>query len=114
MRFEVMALIAGLATISTANTMTVFTECGPFNMCDSKNAIFYTDTGIYSVNANKGCRGTRVPGMTEFCVDWDKFRGHFKYSHQTKKRCLLMRSRTTHACPAYRCDKSDWEEVGCT
>ncbi|KAK2022141.1 hypothetical protein LX32DRAFT_603388 [Colletotrichum zoysiae] len=113
MRFYITALIASLATISMADTMTVFTECGPFGLCDSKNAIFYTASGTYNVDANKGCRGTGVPGMTEFCVDWDRFRGHFKFSHQAKKRCLVMRSRASQACPAYRCDKSEWEEVGC-
>ncbi|KAK2008151.1 hypothetical protein LZ32DRAFT_28590 [Colletotrichum eremochloae] len=114
MRFDLTILIVGLATTSTADKMTVFTECGPFSLCDSKNAMFYTDSGTYNVNANKGCRGTGVPGMTEFCVDWDKFRGHFKYDHQAKKRCLLMRERITHSCPAYRCDRSEWEEVSCT
>ncbi|KAK1984176.1 hypothetical protein LZ30DRAFT_586804 [Colletotrichum cereale] len=113
MRFGIAIPVAALATTSTADRMTVFTECGPFDICDNKNAMFYTDDGTYKVNANKGCRDTGVPGMTEMCVDWDKFRGHFKFSHQANKRCLLMRERATYSCPAYRCDRSEWEEVRC-
>ncbi|KAK1561517.1 uncharacterized protein LY79DRAFT_686507 [Colletotrichum navitas] len=60
MRFDITILVASLATISTDDTMTVFAECGPFSIWDSKNAIFYTGPSTYYVDANRSCRGTGV------------------------------------------------------
>ncbi|CAH0057845.1 unnamed protein product [Clonostachys solani] len=114
MRFDyVMGLLAGLATTATADSMTVFTKCS-LTDCNSGEAYFYTKYGTYKVNANKGCRKTKVPGMTEFCVDWGKNRGHFRFNHQSNKRCLLMRSKSFYACDYPRCHKTEWKESGCS
>ncbi|KAM5352991.1 hypothetical protein ACJ41O_005713 [Fusarium nematophilum] len=111
MRFDIVATLAALASGAVADRMEVFTECG-VGQCSSSNAFFYTDYGSYRVNANTGCRGTGVPGMVEFCVDWDRRRAHFRYGGQGK-RCLLQRSETAYGCQYDACWKTTWEEVSC-
>lgn len=107
-------LIVGFATISVADHMTVNEEYGGFGQYDRSDAIFFTDYGAYRVNANNGCRGTSVPGMTDFCVDWARTRGHFKYSHQDFKRCMIVTSRTGYPCLASECQRYEFGEVGCS
>ncbi|KAL6412987.1 hypothetical protein AUP68_02481 [Ilyonectria robusta] len=114
MRFDILATLAALASGAVADRMEVFTECAAFGQCNSGNAFFYTDFGTYKVNANTGCRGTGVPGMVEFCVDWDRRRAHFRFDHQSNKRCLVQRSETAYGCNAQACWKTTWEEVGCS
>jgi hypothetical protein len=68
---SITALLAALTATTSADRMTVNIRC-PCNICgscDSRDATFFTDSGSYKVNANKGCRSTSVPMMTEFCVD---------------------------------------------
>lgn len=113
MRFDILATLAALASGAVADRMEVFTECAAFGQCSSANAFFYTDYGTYRVDANTGCRGTSVPGMIEFCVDWDNRRAHFVYNGQNK-RCLIQRSETVYGCAAQQCWKTTWEEVGCS
>ena len=52
--------------------------------------------------------------MVEFCVDWGRKRGHFRFDHQSFKRCMLMRSSVPYGCSADHCEHSEWEEVGCS
>jgi hypothetical protein len=114
---SITALLAALAaTTASADRMTVNTQC-PCNICgscDSRDATFFTDSGSYKVNANKGCRSTSVPKMTEFCVDWGKGRAHFRYSGQANKRCLLMRSQAPYGCSADHCHRTEWEPATCS
>lgn len=111
MRFDITAIIASLALTTAAYRMEVFTKCGGVT-CDSRQGVFYTDFGSYQVNADKGCRKTSVPGMTEFCVDWDRRRAHFKFSHQATKRCLTQDSETPYGCQG-SCWKTTWREIPC-
>ncbi|KAF4956034.1 hypothetical protein FSARC_11697 [Fusarium sarcochroum] len=112
MRFDIAAIFASLALTTAADRMEVFTKCA-VGSCDSRQAVFYTDVGSYKVDASKGCRKTSVPGMTEFCVDWDKRRAHFKFSHQATKRCLTQDSESAYGCDAQSCWKTTWREIGC-
>lgn len=57
---------------------------------DYYTGVFYTDHGEYGIDPSPGCRGTKVPGMVEFCVDYGQRRVHFRFSHQSDKRCMRM------------------------
>ncbi|KAM5350622.1 hypothetical protein ACJ41O_007127 [Fusarium nematophilum] len=113
MRLDMTLLVAALASTCTADSMTVYSKCGPTS-CIHREALFFTSVGTYSVNASDGCRKTKVPGMTDFCVDWKRNRAHFKFSHQSSKRCLIMRSKDPYGCSSYdHCYKAEWKEVSC-
>ncbi|KAF5616469.1 3-(3-hydroxyphenyl)propionate 2-hydroxylase [Fusarium sp. NRRL 25303] len=110
MRLDITAVLASLALTVFADRMEVFTSCGGFT-CNSSDAWFYTDYGTYKVNANKGCRGTSVPAMVEFCVDWDNRRAHFRFSGQVK-RCMVQDSESAYGCAA-TCYETTWREIPC-
>ncbi|KAH7358485.1 hypothetical protein B0T11DRAFT_104598 [Plectosphaerella cucumerina] len=114
MRISSVALSAILAATCAADSMTVTTGCTTSgSSCDSSDGRFYTDFGSYRVNANKGCRGTSVPHMVDFCVDWNAGRAHFRYNGQ-HKRCLIMKDKVNTICPHHaRCHKTTWEEQPC-
>ena len=114
MRLDIPAIIAAMAATIAADRLEVHTRCAP-GSCDSRSGIFYTDFGSYSVDANEGCRGTSVPGMTEFCMDWGRRRGHFRFSHQGNKRCLTQDSETKYGCDDANvgCWKTTWRELPC-
>ncbi|OBS22853.1 hypothetical protein FPOA_09176 [Fusarium poae] len=102
-----------MATSVVADRLEVRTNC-LFGGCDSKEGTFFTDFASYSVDASAGCRGTGVPGMTEFCMDWPNKRAHFKFSHQSNKRCLRMDTDEKISCSGgWDCFRSTWKEVGC-
>ncbi|KAG5807858.1 hypothetical protein H9Q74_007653 [Fusarium xylarioides] len=100
MRFDTAAILASLALTASADRMGVFTTCSGFT-CRSNNAWFHSDFGTYSVNAEKGCRGTSVPVMPKFCVDWDtdNRRTHFRFSGQGR-RCIVQDSESAYGCAA--------------
>lgn len=78
---------------------------------------FHTDFGRYWVDAKEGCRGTGVPGMTEFCVDWGHTRGHFKFDHQDFRRCFQKNDKGEYydcGSPDRQCWRDTWPEVRCT
>lgn len=116
MRFEIFTLVAGLAATCAADAMAVIERCPHGQGCDRSRAVFYTDYGGYNVDAN-GCGSSTVPGMVEFCIDGYLLRGHFRYSHDSRKRCLRQGA-------GIRLDywnKADvkwalmtWDEVPCT
>ncbi|KAF5575050.1 hypothetical protein FPANT_11499 [Fusarium pseudoanthophilum] len=114
MRFDITAIIAAMALTVSADRMEVFTACKP-TACNSSEGTFYTDFGAYRVNANEGCRGTSVPAMTEFCIDWSNRRGHFRFSGQANKRCLVQDSETRVGCGSdgTDCFRTTWKEVAC-
>ncbi|KAH7311287.1 hypothetical protein B0I35DRAFT_411512 [Stachybotrys elegans] len=89
MRLDITAFVALLAGTAYADRLETRSYCNNIGVCNT-SGWFYTDFGRYEVNANEGCRRTSVPGMTDFCMDWGKKRGHFKFSHQSSKRCLVM------------------------
>jgi len=112
MRFDILAVLAALAMNASADRMEVFTKCAACKNCDSSTALFYTDYGTYKVNAEEGCRRTKVPGMVKFCVDWGKRRAHFKISGQSK-RCLTQDLENPYGCPSVQCFKTTWKEIPC-
>jgi hypothetical protein len=125
MRFGSLLLagLAGLAPSVVADwlettwvcTADLFIICGPINTPYSH---FHTDFGSYKVTPHSGCHSTGVPGMTEFCIDWDNSRAHFKFSHQNFKRCLRKNPAgerfTNDSCPGGECWRDTWPEVQCT
>ncbi|RFN48192.1 hypothetical protein FIE12Z_7550 [Fusarium flagelliforme] len=111
MRFDIVAVHAALTIKASADRMEVFTAYAAVGQSNSY-AFFYTDYGTYKINANEGCRGTSVPGMVKFCVDWGKRRAHFKFSGQ-RKRCLTQDSENAYGCPAVSCHKTTWREIPC-
>lgn len=51
-----------------------------------RSGTFYIDGGSYPFARTKlGCSHVSVPGLIEFCLDWNK--GHFRFVGH-KKRCL--------------------------
>ncbi|KAF4441827.1 hypothetical protein F53441_11912 [Fusarium austroafricanum] len=113
MRLDIPTIIAAMAATVAADRLDVITNCAA-GSCKSENGMFYTDFGSYRVNANEGCRGTSVPGMTEFCMDWGRRRGHFRFSHQDYKRCLTQASEDQFGCGENMdCWKTTWREIAC-
>ncbi|KAI1008520.1 hypothetical protein LB504_001296 [Fusarium proliferatum] len=108
MRLDITAVLASLALTVSADRMEVFTSCSGFK-CSSSNAWFYTDYSTYKVNVNKGYRGTSIPAMVEFCVDWDNRLAHFRFSGQGK-RCMVQDSESAYGCAA-TCYKTTWSEI---
>ncbi|KAL2074271.1 hypothetical protein VTL71DRAFT_8049 [Oculimacula yallundae] len=115
MRFPAVSALLGLglslSTTVLADRMIIWQYC--YFSC-TYPAIFYTSAGSYDIDASDGCRGTSVPGMTEFCVDHRNSRGHFKFSHQNYKRCMIETSNETSDCGIAFCINSYWDEVPCT
>jgi hypothetical protein len=113
MRFDITSILMAMATTVIADRLEVRTDC-IFGGCNSSQGTFFTDFASYSVDASAGCRGTSVPGMTEFCMDWPNKRGHFRFSHQSYKRCLRMDTDVAIGCSGgWNCHYSTWKEVGC-
>ena len=77
-------------------------------------AEFTTAYGVYGVNAAGGCHSTPMPGMIEFCVDWNQRRAHFKFQGQTGKHCLAVTSSRAIPCGSSHCTVSDFTPVACT
>ncbi|KAF4512817.1 hypothetical protein G6O67_000155 [Ophiocordyceps sinensis] len=73
---------------------------------------FTIDQGSYVVDGASGCRGTGVPGMVEFCVDWPKKRGHFRFDGQ-RRRCLVQKSGKYWLSGGHTCQEWVMEEAPC-
>lgn len=122
MRFQIPIIVAGLAALTTSvvgDQLITVEGCDVdlFRVCGLYYSTFVTDFGRYNVDAHNGCRGTSVPGMTEFCVDWPRSRGHFKFSHQSFKRCLVRESTVRFTGDGYwgiECWRATWNERPCT
>ncbi|KAL0935595.1 uncharacterized protein CTRU02_210186 [Colletotrichum truncatum] len=107
-------LALGLVSTAAADRLVVTRTCYGGALCRNFGA-FVTDFGVYSVNADDGCHGTSVPGMVEFCVDWSRVRGHFRFSHQSHKRCMGVSQPDMDTCAKLiSCDTWTFEEVPCT
>lgn len=78
---------------------------------------WFTNSGVYTVNADDGCRGTSIPYINQVCFDWKAGRGHF-YAENQPKRCLRKGpDGPTDFCegrPQYSCLTVTWSEVACT
>lgn len=115
MRLEFLTVVAALAATCAADSLAVWETCLSFgsSTCTRDQGAFFTSNGGYSVNPSGGCTGTGVPGMVEFCMDWPNNRGHFRFSHQSFKRCLGVQSRLqTNMCNG--CSLVTWTEIPCT
>ncbi|KAK4104513.1 hypothetical protein N658DRAFT_504132 [Parathielavia hyrcaniae] len=121
------SLVLGVLAPSTvmADWLETTWECDAdfFVMCGASSrpySHFHTDFGSYYYGrfSYGGCHSTGVPGMTEFCIDWDRGRAHFKFGHQNSKRCLVKNRAGTRftddSCDAIECWRDVWNEVPCT
>lgn len=107
-------LAVGIASTAAADKLIVSQVCTLGVAC-TNIARFYTDFGDWSVNGNDGCHGTPVPGMVDFCIDWSKLRGHFRFSHQSFKRCLGVSDPEFDTCGKFNnCNVFIFDEVPCT
>jgi hypothetical protein len=127
MRLEsiLLAGLAGFAPLAMADWLEttwgcdvdLLSYCGPRS---GPYAHFHTDFGSYFIDKMSygGCRSTSVPGMTEFCMDWNNSRAHFRFSHQNYPRCLRKNAAgdrfTDDSCPSVECWHDYWNEVPCT
>ncbi|KAK4151560.1 hypothetical protein C8A00DRAFT_35811 [Chaetomidium leptoderma] len=105
--------LVALATTASADYLDVTVIC-VFGGCNNVG-YFTTAHGTYQVNANDGCRGTSVPDMTEFCVDWKNGRAHFKFKGWTTKSCLKETKSDINGCgPMTTCGTSNFTPIKCT
>lgn len=114
---------AAAASLALAPLLATADQLETYSVSNANGIVgrFRTDYGEYTIDAADGCRSTPVPGMVEFCIDWGRNRGHFRFSHQSFKRCLRKSSSAgyDYGCPGAggtpaRCRYDRWDEVGCT
>lgn len=103
----------GLAATVVADTMIVREVCY-FSGC-GYSATFQTTAGLYIIPGSDGChRNPGPPGMTELCIDHPRQRAHFKFNHQSFKRCLRATSNKWVECGTNSCWETIFDEVSCT
>lgn len=109
------AVAVGLATTVAADRLMAQQMCNIFAGCTHYGGRFITNNGVaHDVDVSGGCRGTSVPNMVEFCISWNVPRGHFRFSHEQNKRCLIY-SRIEHEdCGLNTCAWVYFEEGPCT
>jgi hypothetical protein len=116
MRLLLPLLLTSLASTCTADYMRAFRPTASVCLCQINESQFTTDYGTYHVDASDGCRSTGVPAMVDFCVDWPRQRGHFRFNGQGK-RCMRWTSTSQFSCNTIFgdwCEVSMWTEVTCT
>ncbi len=114
MHFQTAAVVLGaLSTICAADSLEVYQRCTATDRCEGLG-YFRTDYGEYEVNGNGGCHRTKVPAMTEFCIDWRLGRAHFRFAGQDNKRCLFLASTEDWKCAFKYCYKQVFREIGCS
>ncbi|KAK3900605.1 hypothetical protein C8A05DRAFT_45582 [Staphylotrichum tortipilum] len=120
MRLEIATAVAALAATCAADAMMTFSECNVVSgaSCFRDVAIWYTAYGGFPVDPHDGCRG-QSNGMVDFCMDWTNYRGHFRFSHESFKRCFERKGGRLAPCyrglpEEYLCYLDYFEEVGCT
>jgi hypothetical protein len=115
MRAPLIYLSAALSLIgfSNADRLEIYEYC--YLSC-TYSATFYTDYDHYNLgNLGSGCQGSGpVPGMKEICVDLLKKRAHFKFSHQSSKRCMKLVAYDYQDCSPATCGAYKFDEVDCT
>ena len=108
---------AALAGNCAADSLAAYEDC-VYLLCNAFSAVWYTDHGGFHVDATNGCRDTGIPGMTEFCVDWGQWRGHFRFDGQPDKRCFRQTATQDVDCGdaafELHCTFSTWFETPCT
>ncbi len=116
MRLHLPLLLTSLASTCTADYMRAFRPTASVCLWRLNQSQFQTDYGTYVVDASDGCRTSGVPAMVEFCVDWPRARGHFRFNGQGK-RCMRWTSTSTYPCGTFLGDYTEvsmWTEVACT
>lgn len=103
----------GLAATVAADSLTVRQVCY-FSGCGGQGT-FQTTAGLYIVPGSDGChRNPGPPGMTELCIDFGRERGHFKFNHQSFKRCLRLVRFEPYDCGVNTCWINYFDETPCT
>ncbi|CAF3467620.1 hypothetical protein SNK03_013502 [Fusarium graminearum] len=111
MRFDITIPLA-MATSVVANRLYVHTSC-LVKRCDSSKGKFIADFASDDVNASTVRRGTDVPYMTEFYMDWLNRRAHPKFSG-SNNYCLGIGLGVEINCNGgWNCYMAIWKEVRC-
>ncbi|ATY65200.1 hypothetical protein CCM_01459 [Cordyceps militaris CM01] len=105
-------VLSALYTTCAADYLEVYQRCRARDKCEGLG-YFNTDYGEYEVSGNGGCHRTKVPYMTEFCIDWRLGRAHFRFQGQGDKRCLLLVSTQDWKCSFRMCYVQVFQEIGC-
>lgn len=108
MRLSISVLFATLAALCAADSMAVTKRCTGSNC--SYLATFKTAYGSFGVDAAEGCGVTSVSGMVDFCVDWNKRGGHFRFGNQSSKRCMIVVTESSpRQCGLQTCKETTWD-----
>ncbi len=69
-------LVACVAGVYADAYMSTVADCTAGWACNYWSKFRVNDGTVYSgIDASDGCRKTGIPGMTEFCIDRNKYRG---------------------------------------
>ncbi|KAK4031803.1 hypothetical protein C8A01DRAFT_21038 [Parachaetomium inaequale] len=117
MRFRISSFLTALALTTSASADSMMVDIYCFTLACTYSVYFTTDFGTYSFSGSDGCRSTPVPGMTEFCIDEANDRAHFRFSHQSDKRCMRVYDSEWQTCSDdfqfATCAKEYYQEVQC-
>ncbi|XWW97018.1 hypothetical protein V2A60_004998 [Cordyceps javanica] len=105
-------LLGALSTMCSADFLEVYQRCRGRDKCEGLG-FFNTAYGEWEVNGNDGCHRTKVPAMSEFCIDWRLGRAHFRFKGQPDKRCMFLASTEDWKCSFKYCYKQVFREIGC-
>ena len=142
------SLAALLATPAAAgDIMEIVMECREpgYRWCTMEHSVWHT-TGwnmSWAIDATAGCHKTKIPFWTpcppddlgrhcptdgspprlNFCIDWDKRRGHYWWAHGDRGEhavsgpiCMQEKKRSVEyaGCDGQLCQRQWWHEVECT
>ena len=115
MRLSTLAVLAPLAALAAADTMTVFVFC-TIGSCNYMDGRWTTAFGTYYVDSRAGCHDPPyVPGLRELCTDWSHARAHFYFDNQPKRCLALQEWNNDPSCSGdSSCYVAVWNEVACT
>jgi hypothetical protein len=124
MRFQplLLAALAGLVPSAAADHLETTWVCNAdlFVMCGAINRPYShinMASGRYFIPTMDECYGSSVPGLRDYCMDWDNNRAHFTYTNPTRRRCFrkrpVGRRFTDDSCPGIECWHDTWPEVAC-
>lgn len=105
--------VLSLAAFAAADSMYVQEMC--FTAACSYVGEFITDHGRwFTYGMRDGCHGGQgVPGLETICIDYRQARAHFKFSHQSNKRCMRG-DWTRDDCGINACGTWWFHETPCT
>ncbi|KAK0385990.1 hypothetical protein NLU13_5827 [Sarocladium strictum] len=116
MRFHtsVLLLATGMVSKVQGDRWEITGLCSLFECNYNKADWYYNDGRSFTFDPDNGCRVPYIPGVREFCVDWDKLRGHF-YEDSGKKRCMReVRDDSTFCGTACLEVNVGWADTDCT